>query len=587
MANTVRPASLFHPTIWDDDTFTSLLTLDCEVEEKYAKEIETLKEEVRRMLFMAPQGSKATDNIVLIDTLERLGLAYHFVHEIEKQMEHIFESFLNVEDEGYDLFSTSLMFRLLRQHGYNISCCIFDKFKNKENKFIETIADDVDGLLSLFEAACMRCSEEVILEDAMDFTTRCLKSLIPQLESPLREKAVRAIEQYSLHRGVPIVEARLYISIYEKEDHANMLLLSLAKLDFSLLQNAYRNELRDLLGWWRNLDTRSKLPYIRDRIVECYFWAVALHFEPRYAFARNAVTKALAVIAMINDTYDSYATLEEIEIFTKIVQRYAATVICVHLYILVILIEHVELSSFTTRVYVVASCFIDRWNINDINQLPDYMKVVYRVTLSVYEEYEHAVSKQGRSYAVSYAIEAMKQLTMAYHTEAKWFTRRNLPSFDEYVSNGVKSSSYYVVLSASLLGIESATEEAFKWLMSDPQIGMATNIMGRLMNDLASYARESRGGQVPTPVECYMNQYGTSREKSRLKLHAMCEDGWKDVNKEWVHRTSIIPQTIVERVLNLARITDLTYKNEVDGFTSPEIALKPYIFDLFFDTITM
>lgn len=34
-------------------------------------------------------------------------------------------------------------------------------------------------------------------------------------------------------------------------------------------------------GWWRDLDLTSKLPYkIRDRIVESYFGAVAMHYEP-------------------------------------------------------------------------------------------------------------------------------------------------------------------------------------------------------------------------------------------------------------------------------------------------------------------
>lgn len=60
------------------------------------------------------------DQLELIDTLQRLGLAYHFETEIRNMLHNIY----NNEDDKWkkeNLYATSLEFRLLRQHGYHVS----------------------------------------------------------------------------------------------------------------------------------------------------------------------------------------------------------------------------------------------------------------------------------------------------------------------------------------------------------------------------------------------------------------------------------------------------------------------------------
>ncbi|KAL8479962.1 hypothetical protein ACS0TY_026778 [Phlomoides rotata] len=66
-----------------------------------------------------------------------------------------------------------------------------------------------------------------------------------QLESPLKDKLNRALE-HPLHRDVPIIYARIFISIYEIDDSRDELLLKLAKLNFNFLQNLYKKELCEL-----------------------------------------------------------------------------------------------------------------------------------------------------------------------------------------------------------------------------------------------------------------------------------------------------------------------------------------------------
>lgn len=71
------------------------------------------------------------------------------------------------------------------------------------------------------------------------------------------------------------------------------------------------------------MDILTKVPYARDRFVECYFWAVGTIYEPQHSLARMTLAKAIAIAGIIDDTYDAYGTLDELKILTEAVERYA------------------------------------------------------------------------------------------------------------------------------------------------------------------------------------------------------------------------------------------------------------------------
>lgn len=50
---------------------------------------------------------------------------------------------------------------------------------------------------------------------------------------------------------------------------------------------------------------------------------------------------------------------------------------------------------------------IFRWDVDCIDELPDYMKIFYRRLLNVCHEIEEEMVKQGTSYRVHYAKEAV------------------------------------------------------------------------------------------------------------------------------------------------------------------------------------
>lgn len=81
------------------------------------------------------------------------------------------------------------------------------------------------------------------------------------------------------------------------------------------------NTINCLFRWWKELDFARKLSFARDRMVELYFWIVGVYFEPHYSAARKNLTKVIALVSVMDDIYDAFATFEELEIFTAAMER--------------------------------------------------------------------------------------------------------------------------------------------------------------------------------------------------------------------------------------------------------------------------
>ncbi|XP_047975872.1 cis-muuroladiene synthase-like [Salvia hispanica] len=533
----VRPPVTNHePSIWGD-IFSNYSSFENQEQEKYEEAIEALKEEARDMLM-----AKTTplNQLILIDTVERLGLAYLFENEIEhklKQIKHDDDNLLHRSD----LFTIALGFRLLRQHRHHISCDVFNKFVDKDGMLEE---GDVEGMLSLYEAAHVRFNDENILQEAADFTRRYLSSREAELESHLKDRVKRALER-PLHRDIPIVYARIFISIYEKDPSRNELLLKLAKLNFNFLQKLYRKELSQLSRWWNEFDLKSKLPYARDRLVEAYMWCVGYHYEPHYSYVRIGLAKGIQIIGVMDDTYDNYATINEAQLFTQV---------------------------------------LDKWNMDEADQLPEYMRTVYRFIMSTCEDYERNALKLGKAFATPYFIETVQQLGRAYNQELKWVMERKLPPFEDYVKNSEITSCIYIMFAAIIPGFKSLTQETIDWMKSEPKIAISTGMIGRYWDDIGSHDRESKGGQVLTAIDCYMKQHGVTKQETLLEFAQRVEEAWMDVNKEWVE-TTFVSTEIALQFLNYARMCDASYNNSNgDAYTDPQMA-KSNVLALFIEPI--
>nr|QEY10189.1 terpene synthase 5 [Scutellaria barbata] len=521
----------------------STFSLDNQEQNNYAQGIEEMKKKVKIMLGAA-SSTLDKNSIILIDTIERLGLAYHFETEIEEMLQQIHNFHANNRDD--DLFTVALGFRMLRQHQYHVSSSVFEKFTDKDKKFLKSLSNDVEGLLSLYEAANVQISGEEILDEGLVFAVNNLKRMLhEELESSALHKVNQALEQ-PLHKGMPVLQSRRYISIYQKDHKRDELLLTFAKFNFNYLQNLYKNELSQLLRWWKDFEVESKLPFVRDRVTEIYFWSMAFRFEPQYSIVRLAITKCMQMMTIMDDTYDNYATVKEANLFTRI---------------------------------------LERWDMDEIDQLPDCLKVSYQIIMRINQDFEREAVENGTSFALPYFKDKVIQFGRAYNQELKWLTEKRIPSYEDYLPNSVTTSGTHVIFTALLPSMESLTKETIDWVLSDPKILVSTAKMVRLLNDLASHERESKGGDAITLVDCRMKYQGLSKEEILSKLSKEVEDGWKDLNNEWVlARTSGVPKNVVEQLLNFTRGTQVIYKKN-DGITYPQEFLAPLIITLLRDPI--
>ncbi|KAI3501630.1 hypothetical protein L1887_29545 [Cichorium endivia] len=517
----IRNTVNFHRSIWGDQFLMYEERKDREWEEQQANK---LKEEVRKTLVITSltESTQHVKLLELIDAVQRLGVAYHYEEEIEECLKHIYR-YGDLWIEHTDLQITSLWFRLLRQHGFYVSSGIFNKYKNSDGSFMESVKDDVQGMLSLYEAAYMRVEGEEVLDEALAYTTYHLSNKVG-IDASLEAQIHQALQQ-PLRKRLPRLEALRYIPIYQQDASHNEALLTLAKLDFNLLQDLHRKELSQISRWWKDLNVSRNLPYVRDRIVEGYFWILAVYFEPQHSDARIFLMKACNLVIILDDTYDNYGTYEELEIFTEA---------------------------------------IERWSISCLDMLPDYMKLIYQELLDIHKETEDLLEKKGKAYRSYYTKDMVKDYARNLLIEAKWVKEGYIPTVEEHMSVTLVTCAYAMIIAKCYVhGDDLVTEDTFKWVSKYPPLVKASCLILRLMDDIATHKEEQERKHVASSVECYMKQYGVTEEHTHELFLKQVEDEWKVINQESLRPTNV-PRPLLMPPINLARVCDVLYRRGDD-----------------------
>ncbi|KAL0399293.1 UNVERIFIED_CONTAM: Germacrene-D synthase [Sesamum radiatum] len=508
---------------------------------------------VRTMLAQTPDDSP--QKLELIDVVQRLGVGYHFEEEIDKSLRYIHDTYLEYSCKDSDLRTIALRFRLLRQQGYPVSCGkdmlmfgiellsdVFDRFLDGEGNFKESLVENAEGLLELYEAAYFGVHGEEILDKAMEFSSSKLKYLLPNMNCSLSTKVKAALET-SIRKSLSRLGPKKFISMYQHDKACNEILLNFAKLDYNVVQKLHQKELSEITRWWRALDFANKLSFARDRVAECYFWIVEVYFEPRYHRARIMLTKILNMTSILDDIYDVYGTLEDLQVFTDIVQR---------------------------------------WDASALEQVPPYLRICYGALSDVYIEMKNELEKIGESYRVQYAKEEMKKLLRAYLEETKWSYSKDTPTMEEYMKVANVTATYMMLSTASLVGMGNlVTKKDFEWVTSEPLAVMASSAVCRLTNDVVGYGFE----QKRAAVHCYMNQYGVSKEEAIVEIRKLTKKAWKDMNQESLQPTPVsVP--VLTRVVNLARIIHLFY-DYADEYSNSKMNIKDIIYNVLVEPVTV
>ncbi|GMJ05278.1 terpene synthase-like sequence-1,8-cineole [Hibiscus trionum] len=537
----VRRSANFQPTIWDDDYVQSLRS-DFRRGGSYEERASKLQGEVSEMLCRVVDP---LEKLELIDTLQRLGLSRHFQDEINTALENISADCSSVPGGKHDLHATALGFRLLRQHGYKVNQDVFTSFMDEAGNIKASFSQDFNGLLNLYEASYLLVEGETMLENARESAAKLLKECLKQNNNPYLWMLVEHALELPLHWRMSRLEARWFIDAYEKNKDKNPILLELAVLDYNTVQAIHQDDLRYASAWWKDLGLCEKLNFARDRLMENFLWSVGMIITPQSGKSRRDQTKVNALITVIDDVYDVYGTLDELELFTDAVER---------------------------------------WDINAIQRLPTYMKICYHALYNSVNEMAFDTLKEQGVDVLPFLKKVWTNLCKSYLLEAKWYYIGYTPTLQEYIDNAWTSIAGSVVLGHAYLLNDHVTQEGLQHIEECYQnIIYQSSMIFRLTDDLGTSSDELKRGDVPKSIQCYMYENDSSEEEAREHVKKLIEAAWKKINEEQMAE-SPFSRTFIDMAMDLARVAHLMYQNG-DGHTNEEGDSKERVLSLFVNPI--
>ncbi|KAF8091988.1 hypothetical protein N665_0429s0008 [Sinapis alba] len=454
----------------------------------------------------------------------------------------------------YDLHANALEFRLLRQHGFNVSEDVFDVFMENCVKFG---SGDINGFISLHEASYLSIKSDTKLQNYIRyFATKQLRDFVDTQSNKnfascdVGEIVVQALDM-PYHWRMRRLATRSYINLYGKKPNKNPVLVELAKLDFNIVQAVYQDELKYVSSWWRETGLANQLHFSRDRIVENYFWTIGQIQEPQFGYVRRIMAKLYTLLTTIDDIYDIYGTLEELQLFTAA---------------------------------------FENWDVNRLNELPEYMRLCFLVVYNEVNSIGCDILRNKNINVIPFLKKSWADVSNAFLVEAIWYKRGHKPNMEEYMQNAWKSIAvptilvhFYCVFSdqLSIQVLESLSEHL-------QNVVQCSSFVVRLANDLVTSPDELARGDVLKSIQCYMNENGASEEKARVHVRQIINNMWDEMNYEKMKsRSSLIPQDFVESAINLSRMSQCMYQYG-DRHGSPEKAkIVDHVMSLLFNPILL
>ncbi|KAI8001434.1 hypothetical protein LOK49_LG09G01717 [Camellia lanceoleosa] len=315
--------------------------------------------------------------------------------------------------------------------------------------------------------------------------------------------------------------ARDFLSDYTNPSEWENVLQELAKMDFNMVQFTHRKEILQVSKWWKDTGLASELKFARDQPLKWYMWPMAALTDPRFSEQRVELTKPISFIYLIDDIFDVYGTLEELTLFTEVVNR---------------------------------------WELGAVEQLPEYMKICFKALDDITNHIAYKVYREHGWNPIDSLRRTWASLCNAFLVEAKWFDSGHLPKPEEYLKNGVISSGVHVVLVHTffLLG-HNITKQNVNLVNDNPGIVTSTATILRLFDDLGSAKDENQDGKDGSYVQCYMKENNCSSvDAARKQVIHMISEAWKSLNKECLSPNPFSP-TFTKGSLNIARMVPLMY----------------------------
>ncbi|GLJ05578.1 hypothetical protein SUGI_0020640 [Cryptomeria japonica] len=480
-------------------------------------------------MFSESHADSVRPLLVLVDNIERLGIDRHFRKAIKEALDFIYRYW---GECPRDLNTTALGFRILRLHRYPVSPGMLGSFRTANGQFLystaQTEEDKIKGVLNLFRASHIAFPGEKILDEAKEFSTTYLSQAMENngISSNLLQEISFNLE-YGWYTNLPRLEAKKYIQIYRENNLwartvGNEKLLFLAIMDFNVIQSLHQQELKAYSRWW--MESRlSELKFARHR-----------HFS--------------AIATYLDDTYDTYGTLDELKLLTEAIKK---------------------------------------WDPTSIGHLPEYMKLLYMALYDTVNEMDREAKKiQGRDTLIP-SKDAWEGYIDAMMQEAKWLATRHMPTLGEHIENGTVSSGTRATTLQPVLTIDGILSESILQKIDYPsRFNDLLCLSLRLRGDIKSFKGEIDRGETNSSIACYMRDNpGSSEEDALNYIKNLLDERLKELNWEYLKNDGV-PSSSKDYAYDITR-GYLHFYKERDGFSISNEDIKNHVNKILIEPITM
>ncbi|KAK3433313.1 hypothetical protein EUGRSUZ_D00868 [Eucalyptus grandis] len=419
-------------------------------------------------------------------------------------------------------------------------------------------------MIELLEASHLALEGENILHEAKAFSTGILRERVSSLDGRLFKRTVHALE-LPLHWRVQWFDIKWQISLYEQREDKESNLLELAKLNFNTVQATHQRDLREISRWWRDLGLMEHVDFTRNRLVESFLCALGLSQETRL----SSLEELECFILVIDDVYDLYGSLEELECFTSAITRLST------------MPPNLFLSSLFSLFSLTGKSDASRWDSEQIQQLPECMKVCFQALDDVIHEIAYDIGKDEDWHRVlPHLAKAWADFCKALLTEAKWDNMGYTPSLEEYLSNAWTSSSGPLIMSHASFSVGHMNlEDVADLLERNKDLIYNVSMIIRLCNDLGTSTAERDRGDAPSSVVCYRREANVPEDVARKHIKELINQAWKSINAHcFGNFETPFVRTFIDATVNAARVAHMLYQLG-DGLASRMVILggKSYL----------
>lgn len=482
----------------------------------------------------------------MVDSLEKLGIDFHFQEEIQTVLDQTYRLWQQQEDDIFlEPTTCAMAFRLLRLHGYDISSEALSRFS--EDKFCNTLQGylrDVDSVLELHKASqiVLHSTNDSVLHELYSWTRLFLDKYWSS-SSTTDHKRFNYIDhelpfavRYPHHTYLDCILNQRSIKHYNVDQKrtlktsysclnlANKEFLELAVENFNHCQSVIHEEFKQYQRWFRE-SGMDKLEFPRAKVAYCYIVALVGNGSPELSKARLSWAKSGLALGIVDDFFDVWGSQEE-------------QINLLHL--------------------------MEKWDVDVSTECcSETVKILFLALKGIIcEVADQAFKVQGRS-VLCHVIQLWAEVLRTFSKEAEWGRTNHVPTLEEYFPNSIKSFAIGILIPGLYLVGPKLSEKIIQSAEFN-QLFEALSLAGRLLNDINGYQREKEQGKFNSITVELMHGSGTMGEEEIIeKLQRMVDEKRKELLRLVVKEEgSIVPRNVKHLFWNWCKLFHLFYKKD-------------------------